>query len=57
MINLDDESIEWDVLKPNQDKLSILTADRRYDGWLLPNKICAECGNHFLNKESSAGVI
>ena len=37
-----DSQIGWQVLKRNIDKLSIITADKGYDWWLLRNRLLAE---------------
>jgi len=37
-----DSQVGWQVLKRNLDNLSIITADKGYDWWLLRNKLRAE---------------
>jgi hypothetical protein len=42
MIPPHDLQVGWQVLKRNLDNLSIITADKEYDWWLLRKKLHAK---------------
>jgi len=53
MIQPHDSQVGWQVLKRNLDNLSIITADKGYDWWLLRNRLRAEGVKPPIRAESS----